>query len=264
MPELPDVEVFRRYLGRTALHRRIRSVSVENRKVLKDVSERTLARHLKGRRLEETRRHGKFLFARLDSGPEWLVLHFGMTGFLKYFRRRESAPEHPRVVLGLDDGYRLAYDSQRMLGDVQLTKDVDAFCVEHGLGPDALSLDAEGFAEQVGGRRGAVKSALMNQSAVAGIGNVYSDEILFQARVHPDTSVASLEDRDLRDLHRATRKVLEGAIHCRADPQRVPRSWLLPHRYEGGSCPRCGGRLERIPAAGRHAWICPRCQRKSS
>jgi formamidopyrimidine-DNA glycosylase len=263
VPELPDVELFKRYLDATALHRRVEGISLSRgERLLQGISERSLRRRLRGRALESTRRHGKFLFVALDDGAGALVLHFGMTGFLAYYRRPESAPEHPRLVLDLDDGYRLAYDCQRLFGEIGYVDSSDRWIEQRGLGPDALALDASGFAQRLRGRRGSLKSALMNQGVVAGLGNVYSDEALFRARLHPRTPVAHLDERALRGLHRAVRAVLEGAIHYRADPERMPRSWLLPHRREGAHCPRCGEALERTRIGQRSAWLCPSCQRR--
>lgn len=263
MPELPDVELFRRYLRRTALHRRVEAVRVDRgERLLERISERGLKRRLERHTLASTRRHGKVLFVGLDDDAGALVLHFGMTGFLRYYRNAGSAPRHPRLVLELDDGYRLAYDCQRLLGRIGFTRDPDVWIEEHGLGPDALALDAGSFSKLLAGRRGFLKSALMDQQKIAGIGNVYSDEILFRAGLHPRLAVADLTEEDLRSLHRALRDVLEGAIRYCADPERVPRTWLLPHRGEGGHCPRCGRGLRRIQISGRSAWACVRCQKE--
>jgi formamidopyrimidine-DNA glycosylase len=265
VPELPDVETFRRYLRRTSLHDRVEGLSVERAgRILKGISARRLGRRLRGRRLGSTHRHGKYLFVGLTGGDggESLVLHFGMSGFLAHYRDPGDAPDHARVVLDLGDGSHLAYDSQRLLGQVALTSDPDGWVEEHGLGPDALRVGRKELVERLSGRRGTLKSALMDQSVVAGIGNVYSDEILFQARLHPKTPASRLSDDELRALHRRVRSVLRDAIRYRADPERVPRTWLLPHREPGARCPRCRGRVRRLRVGGRSAWICPVCQRK--
>jgi formamidopyrimidine-DNA glycosylase len=108
--------------------------------------------------------------------------------------------------------------------------------------------------------RGAIKSALMNQSVIAGIGNVYSDEILYQAGVHPRTPAAELKEKKLREIHRVMRRVLSVAWRKGGDGRKVPRTWLLPARGGPGPCPRCGGQLESAKVSGRTAWFCPRCQ----
>jgi formamidopyrimidine-DNA glycosylase len=187
MPELPDVQVFREYLDATALHQRIDDVTVSGAgELLHDVSARTLRDRLKGRSLAGTRRRGKHLFAKL-SGNGWLRLHFGMTGELAYFKRRREAPDHVRLRLDFANGYHLAYRNVRKLGEIGLVDDVVEFVEAEGLGPDALDpeLDLGAFREALGKRRGSVKGALMNQEVVAGIGNVYADEILLAAGGRP-------------------------------------------------------------------------------
>jgi formamidopyrimidine-DNA glycosylase len=264
VPELPDVEIFRRYLRRTTLHEKVEKLSVERAagRILKGTSARRLGRRVRGRRLDSTRRHGKYLFVGLGEGSEALVLHFGMSGFLVHYRDPEDAPDHARVVLSLGDGSHLAYGSQRLLGQVALTADPNAWVEEHDLGPDALRVGWKVFVERVSGRSGALKSTLMDQSVLAGIGNVYSDEILFQARLHPKTTVGRLDEDELRALGRRVRSVLKGAIRYRADPERIPLTWLLPHREPGARCPRCRGRVKRLRVGGRSAWICAACQKK--
>ena len=184
MPELPDVEIFKRYLDATALDQKITRVSVQNRTVLRHISPQAIARKLKGRKLESSLRHGKFLFGQLDKNGS-VIFHFGMTGFLKYFKHESEAPEHTRVRMDFSNGPFLAYVCPRMFGEVDYTTDVNKYINERGLGPDALALTSKEFKDRFAGKKNSIKSALMDQKLLAGIGNVYSDEILFQARVHP-------------------------------------------------------------------------------
>lgn len=267
MPELPDVENFKRYLDATSLHKKIDGVYVGTTKILRNISGRKLKDALRGRSIERTCRRGKHLFAALDDG-KWLTLHFGMTGRLAYFKRLDDDPEHDRFRLDFDNGYHLAYENQRLFGHVGLVQDLDAFIAEEGLGPDAMddSLDQETFSNLMKGRRGGIKSALMDQSLVAGIGNIYADEILFQAKLHPDASVQKLSNEQLRTLYKTTRRVLRVAIDRGAGSEelaaRLPRTYLLPHREEGQQCPRCKGTIEVTKTAGRTTYYCPQCQTK--
>jgi formamidopyrimidine-DNA glycosylase len=261
MPELPDVETFKRYLDATSLHQRISGVDVESVYVLKGVSARELARRLKERCFECSRRHGKHLFVRAG-GDIWLRLHFGMTGSLRYFQRNGQAPSHTRVVFVFANNHRLAFDDQRKFGQIGLLKDVDEFLKKRALGPDALDIDLGDFRKILGKRRGAVKSILMNQQLIAGIGNIYADEILFRARMHPSTEMSRLGDKALSRLFRATHYILERAIAGKADVNRMPKSWLLPHRGKGGKCPRCGSELKSAKIGGRTAWFCAHCQKR--
>jgi formamidopyrimidine-DNA glycosylase len=261
MPELPDVEIFKRYLDATSLHQRIDDVGVWKRYVLKETSTRELARRLKGRRFESSRRHGKHLFVRAD-GDFWLRLHFGMTGSLQYFKNDEQAPRHTRVLFAFANNHCLAFDDQRQFGQIGLIKDVDEYLKKRALGPDALNLDLGKFRKILGERRGAAKSILMNQKLIAGIGNIYADEILFRVRMHPATEISRLGDKSLTKLFRVTRYILQKAIAAKADVNQMPRSWLLPHRGKGGKCPRCGRKLKSAKIGGRTAWFCPHCQKR--
>jgi formamidopyrimidine-DNA glycosylase len=263
MPELPEVETFKRYLDSTSLHQRIANVEVRDAFVLKRVSARQLARRLKGRRFENSHRHGKHLFVRVRD-ELWLRLHFGMTGSLNYLNPDEVAPKTARVIFRFADNCRLAFDDQRKFGEIELIRDVDEFLQTRGLGLDALEISPSRFMAIFGKHRGAVKATLLNQQLIAGIGNLYADEILFRARMHPATDAARLSDKDLARLFHATRYVLEKAIALKSDFNRLPKSWLLTHRGKGARCPRCGRALKSATIGGRTAWFCPHCQKRTS
>ena len=259
MPELPDVEVFKRYADATSLHQNIAHVRVLVPSLLKGATAQALGRHLKGKSFTETHRHGKFLFLRADDDG-WLLMHFGMTGRLEYGHWRDRPPEYSGCLVEFDTEAALAYVAPRKLGRIGWAEDIETFVQAQDLGPDALSLSLTQLREAAERRRGSVKAWLMDQSAMAGIGNVYSDEILFRARIHPESQVANLDQDRLARLHRALTQMLKQAIKAQADPQRMPRSFLLPRRKTGAPCPSCKGELERIRAAGRSAYYCPSCQ----
>jgi formamidopyrimidine-DNA glycosylase len=261
MPELPDVEIFKRYLDATALNQKIARVSVKNTMVLRHIAPQTLARSLKGRALRSSRRHGKFLFGLLDKDGS-VIFHFGMTGFLKYFKDKAEEPEHTRVRMDFSNGSFLGFVCPRMFGEVDHTRDVNRYIEERGLGPDALAVSWAEFKDRLSGTKSSIKSALMDQQVLAGIGNVYSDEILFQARVHPQDRVDRLSQRTLNKVYQMMRSVLKKTVRYQADPDQVPRRWLLPHRAKGAKCPRCGKALNRLAISQRSAYVCPNCQRK--
>lgn len=268
MPELPDVEVQKELLDAHGLHRRIEHVYVSADRILADVSASTLRRRLDGHTLRSSRRHGKQLFAEIEDDG-WLRLHFGMTGYLAHYREgeegegEEGPPEHTRLRLDYAGGGHLAFVNVRRLGKIGLVDDPDAFLEEKGLGPDALdpSFDAAALGSVLEGRTGAVKAALADQSRIAGIGNVYADEMLFQARIHPETPAGELDEDDVRRLHREMRRVLEAAVEARVED--FPDWFLLPHRREGGRCPRCGAEVENFRVSGRTTWICPEEQTRA-
>ncbi len=263
MPELPDVEVFKQYLDATSLHKEIDRVKVHSTQVLEGISATKLRRRLEGHTFESTRRHGKYLFVRLNDG-NWLVLHFGMTGSLKYFKDLDKDTPHDRFLIGFSNGYHLAYDSQRKLGKVGVVDDVKKFIKEKDLGPDALdaNFDMKAFEEALTGRTATVKAALMNQQYIAGIGNIYSDEILFQAGIRPQTRVNRLKGKNLERLFHVSKEVLRTAIDCRADPGEFPNSYLIPVRHKGGSCPKCERAICKVKVSGRTAYYCSHCQKK--
>jgi formamidopyrimidine-DNA glycosylase len=261
MPELPDVEVLKRYLDATALHQKIEKVEVNSDQVLKGISSRKIDHELKGHAFESTRRHGKFMFVEIDAGG-WLVLHFGMTGDLKYYKREDKRPEYVLVDFNFENGYHLAYVMTRKLGEVRIIRDVRKFIEARELGPDVMGDDFtfEQFEKLLAGRHGMVKPTLMNQGIMAGIGNVYSDEILFQARIHPETSVDVLGEEDLKNIYQKMNYVLKTAIEQQAIPDRYPDSFITKHRDQGEKCPNCNGKVERLRVSGRSAYYCSSCQ----
>jgi formamidopyrimidine-DNA glycosylase len=263
MPELPDVEIFKRYLDATSLHQRISGVDVKSAYVVKGVSARDLARGLKGHCFKSSRRHGKHLFVGTD-GEFWLRLHFGMTGSLQYLKRAEQASKHTRVLFVFASTHCLAFEDQRKFGEVGLVKNIDEFFKTRALGPDALDLTLSLFRQIFEKHHGAVKAILLNQKLIAGIGNIYADEILFRARMHPATEILPLSDRTLTKLFRAMRYILNKAIAAKADANRMPKSWLLRHRGRNETCPRCGRELNAAKIGGRTSWFCGRCQKKPS
>jgi formamidopyrimidine-DNA glycosylase len=234
MPELPDVEVYRRYLDATSLHQKIRSATVIDSRMLKGISSRELQARTKGRFLDSTRRHGKYLFAPLDRGSGWLVFHFGMTGDLKYAKGGVH-DRHARVILDFMNGYRLLYRDKRRFGEVRFAGDADSFIRGKGLGPDAIDIGRGAFDRLLARSRGSIKPLLMNQKAIAGIGNIYSDEMLFQSNIHPASRAKGLGEEQTARLYRSMLFVLKTAVRKHADSKRFPASYLIHQRDEGGA-----------------------------
>jgi len=259
MPELPEVETFRQYLDATSLHKTITQVEVRSTQILRAVTEKELQEKLVGHRLQSTRRHGKHLLAEIDD-QSWLTIHFGMTGSLYYFKNMDKDPPHDRFLVTFSNSYHLAFDCQRKLGRIGLTQSPLRFIEERKLGPDALRIDSTTLDAALAKRRGCIKQTLMNQQVVAGIGNLYSDEILFQSKVHPESRVQTLEAETRKRIREEIHDVLQTAVACRADFRRFPKHYLIHQRYVGGRCPRCSTELERIRISGRTAYLCPRDQ----
>jgi formamidopyrimidine-DNA glycosylase len=261
MPELPDVEIFKRIFDANALGKRIASVRVFDHRILADTSTSELRVALERDRFVESRRVGKVLLARL-SGGDWLSFHFGMTGFFKAFTDLAEDTEHDSVRFDFEDGVCLAYDSTRKLGEIRLVQDPDSFLKAKGVGMDPLDpeMTADRFVELVSSSRGRIKPRLMRQDLVAGLGNIYSDEVLYQAGIHPKTAVQDLDREDLVRIYEALHTVIETAVEHQADPDRFPDWFLIPRRHSGGRCPVCSRELEVVEVSGRRGYACPGCQ----
>ena len=261
MPELPDVEIFRQYMNDTVLLKKIVNTEVLEPSLLEDVSPSQLVRRLTNACFIQTCRHGKYLFTQIHGG-EWLILHFGMTGYLKYFKNEDVLPKHTRLLVHFDNNYGLAYVCQRKLGKIGWTARISDYIDKSNLGPDALSnkLNEEEFKNRIHGKRGTIKSRLMNQKIIAGLGNIYTDEILFHAGLHPKTRPDALNDDQRTILYRQMRSVLKTAIENKADPEQFPNDSLLLHRKNGETCPRCGGKIQKIKVIGRPTYYCEKHQ----
>ena len=259
MPELPDVEVYKRYLDATSLHQEIQQVEIRASKLVKGTALSTLREELTGAGFERTRRHGKWLFAGINSGT-WLVLHFGMTGELKYFQDLDDDPAYDQLLISFVNGCHLAYSAPRKLGEFRIIQEVEGFLHAKELGPDVMDLDRNEFLSLLSGRRGMLKTALMDQSLMAGIGNVYSDEVLYQVGLHPRTEIKHLTEEVLGEVFSALHEVVDTAVEHGAEPEEFPADYLTPHRQPGTDCPRCEGQIERIKVSGRSAYCCPSCQ----
>ena len=261
MPELPDIDVFSRYIDSTALYLVIEQVEISDERIIKDIEPADFMEKVKGKEFTSVRRHGKYLFVRLNS-PDILMFHFGMTGFFDY-SEDDSPPRHTRMELQFEDDMHLAFVCRRLLGKVGWTKNPRDYIRKHDLGPDALSdhWNLNNFGKLFEGSNATVKSALMKQQSISGIGNVYSDEMLYQARIAPGKKASELDKDEIRALHKSMLHVLKTAIDRQADPEQVPESWLLPRRKEGESCPSCEGNIEKTKISGRSSYFCPGCQK---
>jgi formamidopyrimidine-DNA glycosylase len=261
MPELPDVEVFKRYFNRTALHKQVEGVEINNGKVLEGVSARKFKNTVMNCVFDSSLRHGKHFFVNCDNGKS-LSFHFGMTGSFEYFKNAKEL-KHARIVFELDNGYRLAFVCPRMFGKAGVVNDTESFIKSKDLGPDAMELSQRQFFDVLQDRRGTVKSVLMNQSVMAGIGNIYSDEILFQSRIHPASDMKKFGDGQIKNLYENMQKVVKRAIEVKADPSKLGSEYLLSERKEGSECPgQCGGKIRKSQIASRSSYYCPSCQEK--
>jgi formamidopyrimidine-DNA glycosylase len=252
VPELPEVEGFARYFAQHALRQPIVRVRVRDERIL-GVRKDVFSRALRGRAFERVQRHGKHLFA--DAGSTWLHLHFGMTGDLAYYADASDEPRFARVVFDFEKAH-LAFEDMRLFGVVDLTPSPDAYIAEHELGPDPLEITLAQFRAIVAKRRGAAKALLMSQDVIAGIGNLYADETLFQTGIHPRRPVDRLSDAEVRGVYNAMRRILREVIRVRAKDGDWPARYLTMHREEGERCPKCGGTIRRTVVMSRTTYFC--------
>ncbi|MFO7912695.1 MAG: DNA-formamidopyrimidine glycosylase family protein [Desulfotignum sp.] len=254
MPELPDVAVFKNYCHRHILDRKIARVTARNNRVMKS-SPATLRKHLEGRAFKQTTRHGKYLFLATDTRE--LVLHFGMTGSVLYMEDLQDI-EHAPLILDFDDGTRFAFISVRKLGKVLLIDDQKKFIEKNRLGPDAYEIDKALFQKAVE-KGGSIKSRLMNQKKLAGIGNIYSDEILYQSGIHPEKKEVTQEEIDT--LFTTMNRIFDVCIRHKADPDEFPSRYLTKRREQGQPCGICDGRISKEKISGRSCYFCNQHQK---
>lgn len=251
MPELPDVEVYRKKIETKALNHTLIDFSIKVDNIMK-----TSLDDFTHNKLISTQRWGKNCFVEFDN-YKWLVMHFGMTGDINYFK--DTEPGYSALLLFFDENVNLSYISKRKLGKIDVCESPESYAKSNDLGPDALSISKKTFLEYFKNKRGYIKSTLMDQTFISGIGNVYSDEILYHARIHPKTKVENLDEKKQETLYKTMYYVLKTAIDAGAEPSSFPDNFIIPQRKKGGKCP-CNGEITKIKVAGRSGYYCPSCQ----
>lgn len=275
MPELPEVEtVVRDLLNAGIVGRTVPRVRVYWPRTVEPLSVRTFWRRLSGEGIVGVERRAKYIILRL-SGDSDLLIHLRMTGQIHLVSNATAHRQsHEHVILDLDDGRQLRYLDSRKFGRWCLTADVDR-ALRH-LGPEPLAADyrVSDFIEAIRDRRGMLKPLLLNQRFIAGLGNIYVDETLWDAGLHPRREASRLTDVQRRQLYRSIRKVLRRGIRALGTTlgdgktnfysisgrRGRNRDALRVFRRTGAPCPRCGDRIQRITVAQRGSHICPRCQ----
>ena len=266
MPEIPDLEAIRGFLNQ-----RLPGVRIERAGFLIPVVFRVpkdeFVRTLEGNTFGETARRGKFLLCSLVSG-HLLVINAMLTGRFQYLRPDEKRRARTCLALELANGWELRYWDERLMGKIYLVPqdrlmDVPQFSE---MGPDALEVSQEEFAQRIRKFTGQIKNVLVNLRFVAGIGNAYADEILFAAKLHPYRKRTTLRDDDIARLYQALHKVFDWATPIVAEQMREVlnyeerRDFLKIHRKGGEPCPVCGTRISEITAGQRITDFCRNCQ----
>ena len=280
MPELPEVETVARGLRLTVLGRRILSVTLRKTDFIDDAS--LIERHLPGRRIEAVERYGKFMLLRLsaapgnensatgDNAPAALLVHLGMTGHIASTAVEQPWEKHTHASFALDDGRELRYTDARRFGRLAYLSASLLPSELEGFGADPLEVTAHEFATRIRARHSRIKALLLDQTVLRGVGNIYADESLWRAKIHPAKLGASINNKQAGILHHALQDILKKAIVMRGssianfvDGEGRPGEYQQHHRAygrEGEKCYRCGALIRRAMVAGRSSYFCPRCQ----
>lgn len=288
MPELPEVETVCRQLEPELEGRRIEALDVYDARWTRPAPPAEVEASVAGRTIEGLSRRGKYLLLGLDDGRT-LVMHLRMTGNLVlvepggeaidpsegrrlYEGERSTEARHLRARFVLDDRREVWFTDPRRFGEAFLIADADLEARFQRLGVEPLSAEftPEGLGEIAAGRTAPLKSFLLDQKGVAGVGNIYADEALFRARLHPLSPAGSMKREHLEALRDAVVAALEAGIDgggASIDDYRDGRGEkgkmqdeFLVHTRAGEPCPRCGGTIERIVVSGRSTYFCPACQ----
>jgi formamidopyrimidine-DNA glycosylase len=274
VPELPEVETVRRQLAPALEGRRFVDVEITDARLTRPLDPVAVARELEGERVALVDRRGKYLIVRFESGRA-LLIHLRMTGSVLH-GVKSSLPDDPhrRAVVRLDDGSDVIYRDVRRFSTWLLLEpaDVDTYVdARVGREPLAAAYKAKHLAEELEGRRAPIKAAILDQRTVAGVGNIYADEALWRAQIHPLTPAAALGPEAVKALHRGIRQALQAGLRRQGS---TLRDYRLPdggtgsaqHEFKvygrgGEPCDRCGTPIDKIRVAGRGTWYCPSCQR---
>jgi formamidopyrimidine-DNA glycosylase len=276
MPELPEVETIVRGLRRVLPGHTIVSVRFGKTDFIEDPV--ALAELLPGRRIEAVERLGKFIRLQLSASSAAkssdqamnLIVHLGMTGWLGVRQPEDPVAPHTHAFFELEDGRELRYTDIRRFGQILLVPGDGIGAFSDRLGTEPLEISVDEFHRRLSGRRARIKALLLDQSVFRGIGNIYADESLWQARIHPARLAARLSSADLGRLRKAIQRVLQHAIEDRGssisnfvDAEGQPGKYQQRHRAygrEGKPCFRCGAKIRRAIIAGRSSYFCSRCQ----
>lgn len=272
MPELPEVEAFREYINSQCKNKTIHEVDVLDSRVIKKVGTQTFKKYLVGKKFTKIERRGKYLILTISSGKQ-LIMHFGLTGY-PYIGQADQKVRFTCVEFEFTEDTCLYWCDVRKFGKLYLVQSADQIKGLHDLGPGALTIvGTEFLAIAHSNAKKNVKAFLMDQSIIAGIGNEYSDEILFQAGIDPHHKIKDLSDTELKKIYQCMRRILLFAIKIRVNQlkslkkQKVfstedtvdfPKSYLQFHRHGDGKCPKdLKHKLKKVTIAGRSSYYCP-------
>ena len=268
MPELPEVETIKNELSPHIIGRRLTEVTVLDAKLVRQPSVEELRQKLAGKKINSLERRGKYLIFHL-SGGKALIIHLKMSGAL--LLNPEQADRHARVIFDLDNGSRIIFTDRRRLGALWLVENEQSIIGKLGPEPLIPAFTSRTLAERLQKHRAPIKAVLLDQAFIAGIGNMYADEALFAAGIHPLRQANSLSPREIENLHKAIVDVLRSAIGsggASVDTYKRPEgelgtahsSFCVAHRG-GKPCPTCGTPIQRLAIRNRGSYFCPNCQK---
>ncbi len=262
MPELPEVHNFQRYFDETSKGKTIERVAVADDKIIRNLSGPAFADALAGRTITGSIRRGKYLFAQLDNGHD-VLLHFGMTGDLNYYTTPEDRSRHERFALVFTTGDVLGFDDPRKFARILYLEDREAYIEEIKLGPDALKVSPDYLVAAMQGRKTTLKGFLLDQSKVAGVGNLYADEICYRCRLHPGLRLNELSRREQESVAERLIAIMTYATENAPYYKDYPDDWFWHvWRHEGQAGPNGNGEVKVTKVAGRTTYYVSEWQRE--
>jgi len=254
MPELPEVNTFQQYFDKTSLKQKIVEVQVHDDKIIRNTSGDDFEEKLKERTFVSSYRRGKYMFGKLDNDHH-VLFHFGMTGDFKYYEDESEQPRHERFVFIFGNGFRLGFDCPRKFARILYLENLKAYIEKVGLGEDALVISEEAFLEKMKNRKSSIKGFLLNQKLLAGVGNLYADEILYQTKIHPASKVNALKPRHKKAIFKAMKDILTTAVNRTAYYKDYPDNWFFQWRVEGQKAPKGKSIVSIEKIAGRTTYF---------
>lgn len=255
MPELPEVNTFKLYFDKTSLEQKIASVHVHDDKIIRNIDGDGFIEKLEGRTFINSFRRGKYLFGKLDDGND-VLFHFGMTGDFKYYEDELDQPRHERFAFHFKNGYKLGFDCPRKFARILYLEDMEKYIEEIGLGEDALMISENDFIAKMKNRKTTIKGFLLNQKIIAGIGNLYADEICFQTRIHPGSTVNALKPKQKKAIYQTMNNILDIAIKkARYYKDNKTEYDFFQWRVEGQKAPKGRGICKVEKIAGRTTYF---------
>lgn len=277
MPELPEVEAFKTYIQDTSLHKTIAKITSSAPSLIKKISFTAFKKALIGSSLSKATRKGKYILLSIKNTDKKVVMHFGLTGSVAYTKDPKKEIPFSKVIFYFEDNGALHWIDKRKFGALWLVNNIGTFQRIQQLGPDSLTLSYVTFKNIVdANKQKNIKSFLTNQKIIAGIGNEYADEILFQAGINPTHKIKDLSDEHVKKIYQALHKILthftkkritdikhmgEHIFFADQDIQGINKKYLIAHRHGDKKCPHNKTHtLKKISIGGRSTYYCPKDQ----